>query len=176
MFDPTTGTGPGSTQGTAGTATPNPSVSSPGSAKARPHTVVVRCATCSILNRVDLSRLGDKPKCSRCANALTLDKPLVATDGDFHRFISGATVPVVVDFHADWCGPCKAMAPVLDAFARQQAGHVLVLKVDTDANPVTSQHFRIASIPTLVVFRNGQEWRRQVGAVNRDALDRLVRE
>ena len=124
---------------------------SPGSASAQ--MVVVRCATCQTLNRVDLSRIADRPRCSRCSNALPLDRPLVATDSDFQRFINAATVPVVVDFYADWCGPCKAMAPVLDSFARQQMGKVLVLKVDTDANPVTSRNFRIASIPTLLVFR-----------------------
>lgn len=137
--------------------------------------VVARCGTCSTLNRVDLSRLASKPKCSRCANALPLDKPLVATDADFQRFIDGAAVPVLVDFYADWCGPCKGMAPVLENFAKMHAGNVLVLKVDTDANPGISQRFKIASIPTLVVFRNGVESTRQVGAVNRDALERLIR-
>ncbi len=138
-------------------------------------TVVVRCDTCSTLNRVDLARLGDKPKCSRCANALPLDRPLIAKDADFQTFIAGAKVPVLVDFYADWCGPCKAMAPVLDAFAKRRAGDVLVLKVDTDANPKVSQRFHIASIPTLLVFRNGVEAGRQVGVASRDELERLIR-
>jgi thioredoxin 2 len=137
-------------------------------------TVVVRCSTCSTLNRVDLSRIDNKPKCSRCANALPLDKPLVATDADFDRFIGAATVPVVVDFYADWCGPCKAMAPVLETFAQAKVGKALVLKVNTDANPALSQRFRIASIPTLLVFRHGREWKRQVGVTTREALARMV--
>jgi thioredoxin 2 len=136
--------------------------------------VVVRCATCSTLNRVDLGRLADKPKCSRCANALPLDRPLIATDADFQRYLDGAVVPVVVDFYADWCGPCRAMAPMLDSFARQQSGNVLVLKVDTDANPATARRYNIASIPTLIVFKNGRESKRQVGVASRGVLDSLL--
>lgn len=135
---------------------------------------IVRCATCSTLNRVDLARISDKPKCSRCANALPLDRPLVATDADFQRFIDGAVVPVLVDFYADWCGPCKAMAPMLESFARQRAGNLLVLKLDTDANPLTAQRFNIGSIPTLIVFRGGKEYRRQVGVPPRAVLDSLL--
>jgi thioredoxin 2 len=137
-------------------------------------TVVVRCATCSTLNRVDLARLDSRPKCSRCQNALPFDRPLIATDADFLRFIEGASVPVLVDFYADWCGPCKMMAPVLEAFAKHHAGELLVLKVDTDANQAVSRKFRIASIPTLLVFREGREWKRQVGAVSKGALEAML--
>lgn len=140
----------------------------------RSSTVVVRCPTCSTLNRVDLGRLSDKPKCARCANALPLDRPLVATDGDFQQFLDGARVPVLVDFFAEWCGPCQAMAPVLEHFAQMQAGKLLVLKIDTDANPVTARRFNIASIPTLIVFREGRESKRQLGAVPRSVLETLV--
>lgn len=136
--------------------------------------VVVRCSTCSTLNRVDLARLGDKPKCSRCANALPFNRPLIATDADFQKFIEGATVPVLVDFYADWCGPCKAMAPMLDAYARHHAGAVLVLKLDTDANQMTARRYSIGSIPTLIVFRNGKEWKRHVGVASRTVMDALV--
>lgn len=140
----------------------------------RTKNVVVRCGTCSTLNRVDLARLADKPKCSRCANALPLDRPLAASDADFQKYLDGAVVPVVVDFYADWCGPCKAMAPMLDAFARQHAGDVLVLKLDTDANPATARRYNIGSIPTLIVFRNGKESKRQVGVASRPVLDGLL--
>ena len=147
---------------------PNPATQ--GSAR----NAIVRCATCQTLNRVDLARISAKPKCSRCANALPLDRPLIATDADFQRFIDGAVVPVLVDFHADWCGPCKAMAPMLDGLARQRAGDVLVLKLDTDANPVTATRFNITSIPTLIVFRNGKEHKRQIGVPPRPVLEALI--
>ncbi|MEO7998516.1 MAG: thioredoxin [Gemmatimonadaceae bacterium] len=135
---------------------------------------IVRCTSCQTLNRVDLARIGDKPKCSRCANALPFDRPLVATDADFQRYLDGAVVPVLVDFYADWCGPCKAMAPMLDALARQRAGNVLVLKLDTDANPITARRFNITSIPTLIVFRAGKESKRQIGVPPRPVLEAMV--
>lgn len=138
------------------------------------NSVVVRCATCSTLNRVDLGRIADRPRCSRCANALPLDRPLAATDADFQKFLDGARVPVLVDFYADWCGPCKAMAPTLETFARQHAGNLLVLKLNTDSNPIMSRRFNIASIPTLIVFRNGVESKRQTGAVPRAVLDSML--
>ncbi len=134
----------------------------------------IRCPFCSTLNRVDLTRLGQGPKCSECGKPLRLDRPVKATDADFQQTIANTSVPVVVDFYADWCGPCKMMAPVLDDFAHQHAGQVLVLKLDTDANPATAQRFGIRGIPTLIAFRQGQEAARRVGLVQRPELDALV--
>jgi thioredoxin len=79
-----------------------------------------------------------------------------------------------VDFYADWCGPCRAMAPALDAFAAANVGRALVLKLDTDANPATASRFAIRSIPTLISFQGGKEWRRHIGGANRAILDGLV--
>ena len=81
---------------------------------------------------------------------------------------------VLVDFYADWCGPCKIMAPHLDDLARSRRGEVLVAKLDTDRNPQTAQRFGIRGIPTLIVFRNGQEVARETGAIPRPRLDALV--
>ena len=134
----------------------------------------VRCPFCSSLNRVDLGRLAHGPKCSQCGKPLLLDRPVKATDADFQQTISGTGVPVVVDFYADWCGPCKMMAPILDQFAHDRAGQVLVLKLDTDANPETARRFGIRGIPTLIAFRNGQEEARRVGLVQRHELDALA--
>lgn len=144
--------------------------SSPGAA--RP--AVIRCPLCTALNRVDLARVASGPKCGECRRPLLLDRPITVTDQDFERVLAGTEIPVVVDFHADWCGPCKAMAPMLDDFAREQAGEVLVLKLDTDRNPVTPQRFGIRGIPTLIVFRQAQERARQVGLVPAEALAALV--
>ncbi len=107
----------------------------------------IRCPLCGRLNRVDLSRLAQGPKCFDCRGPLRLDCPISATDSDFEELISSATVPALVDFYADWCGPCKVTASALDEFAAARAGEALVLKVDTDRNPVTPTRFGVRGIP-----------------------------
>ncbi len=137
--------------------------------------VVVPCVFCGKSNRVDLTRLDAGPKCGECGRPIRLDRPIKVTDADFERTIRDATVPVVVDFYADWCGPCHMMAPILDDFAHRNAGEVLVVKLDTDANPATPGRFGIRGLPTLVSFRNGQEHARHVGVADAAAVERLVR-
>jgi thioredoxin 2 len=136
--------------------------------------VVVMCVFCGTANRVDLARLSEGPKCGDCGRPIRLDRPLPVTDAAFDKVIAGSSVPVLVDFHADWCGPCKVMAPLIDDFARQHMGDVLVLKLDTDANPATPGRFHIKGIPTLIVFEQGREARRQVGAVQAAELEKLA--
>lgn len=136
--------------------------------------VLIRCPLCGTLNRVDLARLGDGPKCAKCKRPLLLDRPQPVTDADFQRIIHGSSVPVLVDFYADWCGPCHMMAPTLDAFASSHKGDVLVLKLDTDANQQTSMQYGIRSIPTMIAFRDGKESKRQVGVSDKATLERLV--
>jgi thioredoxin 2 len=136
--------------------------------------VVVQCPFCSAPNRVDLTRLSAGPKCAKCGKPLHLDRPLRATDRDFERTISGSSVPVLVDFYADWCGPCRMMAPTLDEFARRRAGQALVLKLDTDANPLTASRFAIRGIPTVIAFIEGKERGRHVGVADMKALENLA--
>ena len=135
---------------------------------------LVRCQSCSTINRIDLSRVADGPKCARCGKPLHVERPQAVTDADFQRIVNGASVPVLVDFHADWCGPCKAMAPILAAFASRRAGEVLVCQLDTDANPQTAARFGIRGIPTIISFRNGAELRRHVGMADMATLTALV--
>ena len=134
----------------------------------------VPCANCGRLNRVDLARAADRPKCGACGRPIPLDRPVRLTDAEFDRVVADSAVPVLVDFYADWCGPCKMMAPVLEQAAREHAGAALVAKVDTDANPMLSRKFRIASIPTLIAFRGGAEVARELGAVPRTRLNALI--
>jgi thioredoxin 2 len=135
---------------------------------------VVRCPLCDTANRVDMGRLADGPRCGGCQRPLHLDRPLAATDASFEQLVTGAEVAVLVDFYADWCGPCKMMAPLLDDFARRRAGEVLVLKLDTDASPATAQRFGIRGIPTMIAFRHGRETGRHVGVADAPTLDRLA--
>ena len=151
---------------TTSTATPTP--------PAAKKPVLVRCAICGALNRVDLARLGDKPKCAKCKKPLALDRPQKVTDADFQQIVEGASVPAVVDFYADWCGPCKIMAPAVDQLASENQGKLLVAKLDTDRSPQTAQSFGIRGIPTVIVFEHGKEARRSSGAMPLRGLQQLA--
>ena len=104
------------------------------------------------------------------------DRPVKVSDNDLERVVKGSDIPVLVDFYADWCGPCKAMAPVLDDVANRYMGRALVAKLDTDQNPTMAVRYGIRGIPTLIVFRDGGEYRRLVGAVPRADIERLLDE
>ena len=134
----------------------------------------VACPFCETLNRVDLSRIGQQPKCGKCGKPILLDRPIAISDATFERVTTDTTVPVLVDFYADWCGPCKVMAPLLDDVARRRAGELLIAKLDTDRNPATGMRFGIRGIPTMILFRAGKEIARRVGAVPPPDLEALV--
>lgn len=134
----------------------------------------VACLFCSTLNRVNLARVGDHPKCGSCGRPILLDRPVAVTDATFARVIADAEVPLLVDFYADWCGPCKVVAPILDEIARTRAGTLLVLKLDTDRNPATTARFGVQGIPTLIAFAHGREVSRQTGAAPRQAIEMLL--
>jgi thioredoxin 2 len=136
--------------------------------------VTVRCPFCARLNRVDLARLASQPRCGECARPLQLDRPIKSTEADFDQTITSAEVPILVDFYADWCGPCKIMAPALDALAHDHQGEILILKVDTDREQRLAQRFGIRGIPTLAAFRQGKESGRHVGVAQLPDLERLL--
>ncbi len=135
---------------------------------------LVRCPVCGTLNRVDTARMAEQPKCGECQKPLHLERPTPVTDQDLERVIKESDIPVVVDFYADWCGPCKFMAPVLDEIARERKGQILVTKLDTDRNPASAVHYGIRGIPTLIIFKGGREATRQVGAVPKANLERII--
>ena len=136
--------------------------------------VTVSCQFCLTLNRVNADRVEHSPKCGNCGRPILLDRPVKVTDDDFEQVIGNSDVPVFVDFYADWCAPCKVMAPLLDDFAFAHIGKALVAKLDTDLNQKTAQRFDIRGIPTLIIFRNGREVDRRTGAVPRDELENLL--
>jgi len=134
----------------------------------------VQCQSCGRLNRVDLARTGDQPKCGECARPILLDRPMRVDEGAFERVVADSPVPVLVDFYAEWCGPCKMMAPALDEVARERSGRALVVKVDTDRSKGLAARYRITGMPTLAVFQDGREVRRQMGAMPKHALTALL--
>lgn len=136
--------------------------------------VTLRCAFCMKLNRVDMNRAEDRPQCGECSRPFLLDRPVKLSGDDLERVVRDAGVPVLIDFYADWCGPCKVMAPVLDELASDRVGELLVAKLDTDANPQIAASFGIRGIPTLILYRDGAEAERRTGALPREALDEML--
>jgi thioredoxin 2 len=134
----------------------------------------IACPFCATLNRVDLGRLDQRPKCGSCGRPIRLDRPVAASDATLEQVLRGTDVPVLVDFYADWCGPCRILAPTLDDFARERAGDVLVVKLDSDRDASTVQRHGVRGLPTLVLFWRGQEVARRVGVVPRRQLDDLL--
>ena len=130
-----------------------------------------RCASCGAFNRVPSQRPEGAPTCGRCKAALDVSGAPQAVDAQaFERAVANAPVPVLVDFWAPWCGPCRAAAPMLEQLGREHAGKVAVLKVNTDENPAPSQRLGIRGIPTFIVFEGGQERARQSGVLPAPAM------
>jgi thioredoxin 2 len=131
-----------------------------------PDEKLIRCASCGQVNRVSEKKLqlGLQPKCGRCKQPLLLNNiPTNLSDSTFSDFVEKSSIPVLVDFWAPWCGPCHAMAPVIEQLANEMSGKIVVGKLDTDENPRVSSRFQIQSIPTLILFNNGKEVDRLIG-------------
>jgi thioredoxin 2 len=134
----------------------------------------VPCGACLAVNRVPEARLSGNPICGKCKERLLPAHPVTLDDASFTTYVERSDLPVVVDFWADWCAPCKAMAPQFAAAARSSVGHALFAKVDTEAARRTAARFAIRSIPTLVAFDHGHEIARQSGALSEAMILRWV--
>jgi thioredoxin 2 len=128
--------------------------------------VKVVCAHCLATNRVPAARLADGPKCGKCSSALLEGRPIALDEARFEAFVGNTQLPVLVDFFATWCAPCRAMAPTFERTAFELRDRALFAKVDIDASPALSGRYGIRSVPTLAVFRGGQEVDRVSGALD----------
>jgi thioredoxin 2 len=136
--------------------------------------LTLRCQFCGTWNRIDAARAADKPKCGKCGTPMLLDRPIKLDDDSFQRTISEAEIPVLVDFYADWCGPCKMMAPFVDELAAKYVGRALVAKLNTDEARQAAAPFNIRGIPTTIVFKAGKPAAQKAGAMPLAGLEQLL--
>jgi thioredoxin 2 len=132
--------------------------------------VHVVCPHCDAVNRLERQRLADKPVCGKCAKILFEGAPLDVVSARFNKHIGRNDIPVLVDFWAVWCGPCKMMAPAYQQAAQQLEPEMRLLKVDTENAQDLAAQFNIRSIPTLALFKNGREVARQAGAMDAGSI------
>ena len=141
-------------------------------------TIVYACSACGGMNRILRGRLRDDPTCGRCKQKIFPRRPVTVTDASWKKEVEDSPIPVLVDFWAPWCGPCRAVGPVLEAIAGERAGKVKIAKLNVDENPHTSARFAVQAIPTMIIFRGPLEVDQIRGAVPKAAiegrLDRVI--
>jgi thioredoxin 2 len=136
----------------------------------RSDVILVKCKNCGTMNRIPSDKINLRARCGRCKAPLELDDfaegmPIQVTDTNFEMEVLKSSLPVLLDCWAPWCGPCRMVSPIVDEIAKEMAGALKVGKLNVDENPIIASKFQIMSIPTLMVFKNGQVVDQIVGAL-----------
>jgi len=144
-------------------------------------TIMIACPSCRAKNRVPVTRIKEKPNCGRCGAYLPMEdlgKVKVVTDATFEQEVMRSALPVLVDCWAPWCGPCKSVAPVLEALAKKYQTRIKIVKVNMDENTKVGSRFSIASVPTMLFVKSGRVTETLVGALPKEqieaAIDRII--
>ena len=136
----------------------------------------IACPSCMTVNRVPAERLGEQPKCGKCHEPLLAGEPVALDEASFDTVVGRTDLPVLVDFWAPWCGPCRAMAPMFEMAAREQRAHARFAKVNTEDAPALARRFGVRAIPTLLLFKDGRELKRAAGVTDPRTLAAWVKE
>ena len=141
--------------------------------------IIIKCTNCGAKNRIPKIRINDKPVCGRCHSSLpeagVFDSPVIVSDKTFNHEIVSATVPVLLDCWAPWCGPCRTIGPIIDQLAKEFTGKVKFAKLNVDENPATSTKYNIMSIPTMLLFKDGKMVNSLVGALPKAEIGNHLR-
>ena len=141
--------------------------------------LILRCTACGAKNRIPKARLHERAVCGKCKAPLTESQapsvPVDVTDHSFAGEVISHPGPVLVDCWAPWCGPCRMVAPILDQLASEYVGRVKIAKLNTDENPATASGYGIQSIPTMLIFKNGKQIDRVVGALPKHEIERRLK-
>lgn len=143
------------------------------------NSIIVPCMSCGARNRIPTARMSEHPRCGKCGTTLSLnapDKPVTVSDAFFQKEVMQSSLPVLVDCWAPWCGPCRAVGPVMDALAKKYQGRLKVAKLNLDENPATGSRFAIASVPTLLLVKKGKLVNTLVGVLPQAQIEAAIRQ